>query len=111
MSKHDRVVTSVYKTLSARAKLRHEDDTNAKLVDVYSEIRGQGHATQLLTSIMEDVDRKGITLWLEVQGYGDPHTVLTNSQLIRFYERFGFDVIDHTHCPIQMVRYPLLKGE
>ena len=111
MSKHDRVVTDKFKTLSAQATLRYEDDKTAKLYNVYSEIRGQGHATHLLSSIVEFADDEGITIWLDVQSYGDPHTVLTNSQLITFYEKFGFDVLDRSHRPVRMVRYPLLKGE
>lgn len=111
MSKHDRTMSMYFKFLSATATLRYEDKETAKLTNLYSEVRGQGHATQLLTTITDLADQDGISIWLEVQSNGDPHTVMTNSQLISFYEKFGFDVLDRSHCPVRMVRYPLLKGE
>lgn len=58
---------------------------------VYSKIRGQGHATGLLTRVIEFADKNGLELHLVARGYGGPvQTMLNPDQLVRFYKKFGF---------------------
>ena len=48
--------------------------------------RGKGHATALLQQILDDADKEGITLYLEIQASDG----LNRDQLQDWYERHGF---------------------
>lgn len=76
---------------SATCKLTISEGNNADLSHVYAKVRGQGHATVLLTQVMEFADKNDLQLYLRVRGYGGPvQTMLSNEQLVRFYSKFGF---------------------
>lgn len=58
---------------------------------LYSRLRGQGHATGVLTAVCEFADKNGLELYLFARGYGGPvQTMLNSEQLVAFYEKFGF---------------------
>lgn len=111
MSKHEKVTKTIFRLKSAQVTVTHGDDNTAKLSSLYAQERGRGHASDLLRIVTDWADDNRISLWLEVQRYGDPHGGLDNSQLIRLYEKFGFDVLEDGQRLVMMGRYPLLKGE
>lgn len=78
---------------------------NGLLSHVYSRTRGQGHATVLLTNVIEWADKNGLQLHLYVRGYGGPvQTMLSNSQLELFYGKFGFVRADEYDTFPKMIR-------
>lgn len=87
------------------------DPKLAKISNLYSQIKGKGHASKLLNEVVRYADKHGIHLWLEVQRYGDSRQGLDNKQLIKLYESFGFDVVNDGKKPVMMGRYPISKGE
>ena len=89
---------------NATCKLTEHGDGNADLTHVYSKDRGRGQATQLLRLVMEYVDEKNLRVYLRVRGYGGPvNTMLSNQQLVLFYEKFGFRIQNDVEHPV-MVR-------
>lgn len=102
-------VTFTYR--GAKVTLTYEDDYTAKLSALYSENRGKGEATAVMMEAMQFADKHGTALWLEVQRYGDWRNSLDNKQLINFYGRFGFDLVEDDRQPPWMTREPLLKGD
>jgi GNAT superfamily N-acetyltransferase len=111
MIKHDRITSSIFKLESASLTLHFEDDGTAKLTNLISQQQGQGHATALMIEVMAFADANRIPVWLEVQRYGNPREGLDNNALIRFYERFGFELTSDLSRPRIMTREPLLEGE
>lgn len=109
--KHGRLTRSTLRYGDAQVTLDYEEDTTARLIGLYSENRGRGEATEVMLEAIRHADKHGITLWLEVQRYGDWRNSLDNNQLISFYERFGFDLIADDRRPRWMTRDPILKGE
>ena len=110
MPKSKRTLKTVFKIHSAQAVLHHATDKTAKLSNLFVQQRGKGHGSALLAEITRYADERGLTLWLEVQRYGAPRDGLDNSQLVRLYEKHGFNIIDDGSKPIMMGRKPLLKG-
>lgn len=111
MPKQERIVKAIFTCQSAQVTMTHSDSKTAKLSNLYSQERGKGHATSLLEEVMDYADKNGISLWLEVQRYGNPRNGLDNSQLIRLYEKFGFDVLEDRRTLVMMGRYPLERRE
>lgn len=109
--KHGRLTRTTFKYGDAQVTLVYEDDHTAKLIGLHSRTRGRGDATAVMMEAMHHADKHNIAIHLEVQRFGDPHGSLDNAQLVSFYERFGFDLVDNNFQLRQMVRYPLLKGE
>jgi GNAT superfamily N-acetyltransferase len=107
VTKHKKVVTTTFRRYSASLSLRYDDDGTAKLSNLYSELRGQGHASALMEVVMKHADDEGISLWLEVQRFGATRDGLDNETLIAFYERFGFDLVEDDRRPRWMTREPL----
>ena len=109
--KHGRLTRTTFKYGGAQVTLVYEDDSTARLIGLYSEDRGKGDAKEVMLEATRHADEHGITIWLEVQRYGDWRESLDNHQLETFYERFGFDLIDDDRRPRWMTRYPLSKGD
>lgn len=109
--KNGRLTRSTFSYESARVTLVYERNQTARLIDLYSENRGRGDAKEVMLEAIRYADKHGITIWLEVQRYGDWRNSLDNDQLISFYERFGFDLVDDNRRPRWMTRDPLLKGD
>jgi GNAT superfamily N-acetyltransferase len=101
----------LFKVKSAQATLHIADDKSAKITNVYSQIRGQGHASALFEDIIRFADENRMMLWLEVRRYGKPQSGLSNSGLVTFYQKFGFVIVDDDKNPVMMARRPLLKGD
>lgn len=69
-------------------------------INVPREIRGNGYGSQLLKIIIEDADKESETLCLlPVASDG-----LDRTQLIEWYERYGFDYVWPGRCG--MIRTP-----
>lgn len=80
------------------------------LKNLRSESRGQGHATELLTKVVEYADAHHLIIFLQVQSNDRPvRGALTNVQLRRFYEKFGW-VLDPDN-PYCMTRKPRKEVE
>ncbi len=109
--KHGRLTRTTFRYGDARVTLIYEDDATARLVGLHSETRGRGDAKEVMHEAIRHADKLGLTIWLEVQRFGDPRDTLDNEQLISFYERFGFDLINDNRRPRWMTRDPLLKGD
>ena len=88
----------------ASCKLTEHGDGTADLTHVYSQVRGQGQASHLLRLVTDYVDEKDLHVYLRVRGYGGPvNTMLSNQQLVMFYEKFGFRISQDSEHPV-MVR-------
>lgn len=75
---------------------------------LYSKTRGQGHAKGLLTAVTEWADENGLELFLRAQPYGGPvQTMLDMNQLIKLYERFGFERTEQDD--ICMTNIPMIR--
>ncbi len=109
--KHGRLTRTTFRFGDAQVTLVYEDDRTARLIGLYSESRGRGHAKEVMLEATQHADKHGISIWLEVQRYGDWRNSLDNDQLISFYERFGFDLVADDRQPRWMTREPLLKGD
>lgn len=55
-------------------------------INVPKEFRGRGIGHKLLLQCLADADAEGVTLWLEINAYGD----MTYEQLESWYKRHGF---------------------
>lgn len=108
--KHGRPQRSTFRYGGAQVSLVHESENQAMLVGLISQNRRQGEATAVMLEAMNYADEQGISLWLEAQQYGDWRTSMSNEQLIRFYERFGFDLVVDNRRPRWMTREPLVRG-
>ena len=89
-----------YRYESATCKLTDHGDGTADLTHVYAQNRGQGHASGVVRLALEEADRRGLSVYLLVRGYGGPvRTMLSNDQLIEFYRKFGFERVDTSNSP------------
>lgn len=91
-----------YASGSATLKFR-VDQKEALLSDVRADIPGVGHGSAVMEAVVLYADNYGIDILLKAQKNGDPHTGLTNEQLVAFYSKFGF-VAQKDTKPVMMVR-------
>lgn len=89
----------------ATARLTIWDNGVAFVSGVHSRVRGKGHATKVLSDIIDYADAQGLTLQLHVQQYGPPQDTLNNKQLEEFYGKFGFVTVPDSGRPILMERF------
>lgn len=96
---------------SASCEVTITNDGRGLLHRVYSKDRGKGQAKALLRHVTAWADENDLELYLCAQAYGHPvQTILDNNQLIKFYEKFGFertDTDDIQLSNIPMTRKPL----
>lgn len=112
MSVKSEVKSVTFRRQSASLVLHYEEDGGAKISNLYSQERGKGHARELMNAVLEQTDREGLVVWLEVQRFGNPRDGLDNFQLMDFYQSFGFVPKPEDYKPPRwMERQPLLKGE
>ena len=74
---------------------------------VHPKIRNKWVATQLMEQVVIWADKERVNILNEVNPYGD----LNRKQLVRFYERFGFEQVNHLIVgkrPTEMNIPPLL---
>jgi GNAT superfamily N-acetyltransferase len=90
-----------FKYETARASLVFEHEGKARVVGVYAEKRGQGHARGLMEMIAYFADQNGIELSLIAQQNSDG---LDNDALIDFYGKFDFMPIGRRNGLMHMVR-------
>lgn len=100
-----------YGSASVYLNFDDEEETGAKVTDLMSFTKGQGHASGVLRKATQYADERVLYLWLEAQRNGDPHTGLSNEQLVQLYEKHGFVKSEGNRQPVVMERYPLLKGD
>lgn len=108
--KNGRPTRTVFRYGGAEVTLVYEENNKAMLVGLHSKNKRQGEATAVMLDAVAYADKYDISLWLEAQRYGDWRTSLDNQQLIKFYERFGFDLVNDKRRPRWMIREPLSKG-
>ena len=90
---------------SATCRLAIHGDGNADVTHVYSIQRGKGHASGLLRLVTEYADSNDLQLYLLSRGYGGPvQTMLPPDDLIQFYEKFGFVILDKLGAATRMRR-------
>ena len=82
------IVDFVYE--SASCKIIDWEDGTASVTSVYSAIKGQGHATEMLMRVTRWADDYGVLLKLIAEAHG-PDPKLPQSKLIEFYKKFGFE--------------------
>ncbi len=105
--KNGRLTRTTFSYGEAQVTLVFEDDTLARLINLYSESRGKGEAKAVMAEATSFADKHGIALWLEAKRYGTPLGSMDNRQLVNFYERFGFDIAEGRIQPYIMTREPL----
>jgi GNAT superfamily N-acetyltransferase len=105
------MTTRYFRYKQATARLYFLDFGLWAVSNVYSQKRGQGHATGVMRQIIDFADQNGIVLKLMIQRYGNPNQKgLDNQQLESFYRGFGFLKDPHqTKPPYVMTRQPSRK--
>lgn len=95
---------------SASAQFQYVDKDVVFLNNLWSEERGQGHASELMNKIVTYADQNQLTIIIIAQRYGNPNrSALNNRQLEEFYVKFGFDYDGVQSRPSSMKRYPSQK--
>ncbi len=90
---------------SATCRLTPHGDGTADLTHLYSGQRGNGHATGVVTLALRYADEHELETYLLARGYGGPtQTMLSNEQLVEFYNKFGFVAIDGPFSTPRMKR-------
>lgn len=64
----------------------YEDGMIITRINVPLVHRGRGHGSALLQMLLDDADKEGVKLWLEINASGE----LTHEQLELWYTRHGF---------------------
>lgn len=77
-------------------------------VHVPTLVRGAGHGRALLRALTDRADRDGYTLLLEPKARGEGG--LTTTQLVAWYARHGFEVLDD-EPHVLMARFPTNEGD
>lgn len=100
---------------SAQANLRISKNHTARLYNLYSQIRGEGHASGLMKKIVSYADEQGLCLYLDIQRYGKPPG-LDNQQLAMFYWEFGFRPRESpskriTMCRLARITRPIIEDK
>lgn len=94
-----------FKFESARATVFVSTDRTVAVSRVLSSKPGQGHGTILMQQICEWADKNGLILWLEVQRFHySKSRAPSNEQLVAFYRKFDFEIVDDGRSPIMMDR-------
>ena len=95
-----------FKHETATLNLTNWEDGTASVSDVYTVERRKGHATKLLTKVVEFADRRGLILKTAAEAYGvEPR--MTTDQLVSFYSKFGFVLLSDDPDYRYMERKPL----
>ena len=90
---------------SATATVFVATDRTAAIARVLAQKPKQGHGTLLMHQICGWADKNDILLWLEVQRFHySSRGGMSNDDLIAFYEKFGFQVVDDGQRPTLMER-------
>ena len=64
------------------------------MINVPSKVRKQGYGSKLLTQIITDADDEDVTLILYPTPSGGTYGGLKYKALVRWYERYGFVMLD-----------------
>src|SRR4051812_49269506 len=94
--------------LRCTASLMHINARSSILtgIEVAYNLRGLGYGTKLLLLVLADADKEGVTLLLSVASDDSPHS-LSNDELQKWYEDYGFYVIEgKTGNGLTMQRLP-----
>lgn len=95
---------------AAKARLTLWDNGTGTVSGVYSRIRGKGYANVVMQGLVEHADKEDLELLLEVQRYGYSDTLSPgNEELIKFYGKFGFEVVPESGRPVLMKRKRLTE--
>jgi GNAT superfamily N-acetyltransferase len=100
------IARKVFKHGQATCRLIMDSDGTAILKSVYSQHKGAGDATELLSQVVEFLEVNNLVCFLEARSYGTPGAGLNNRQLQDFYSRFGFER-DPKFRGIWMFRVPM----
>lgn len=73
------------------------------LSNLYSVNKHRGEGTRVLKNALEYVDSHNAEVMLWAQQYGDIHG-MTNPELVSWYERFGFVVVQRIGSKTMMIR-------
>lgn len=76
-------------------------------INVPARFRNQGYGTKLLEMILEDADFENVVLILQVAPSGE----MGPDELIAWYKRHGFDMIDQEQFLMRRKRRSLLSFE
>lgn len=88
---------------SATAKMTIWDKESATIADLFARERQQGHATKLMEAICTYADENNIDILLTAKRYGHPIGP-TTLRLVKFYEKFGFEVLGRDRSAAIMER-------
>lgn len=88
---------------SARVVLHVLDDGSATVSSLHAADTGKGYAKAVMQKLIDFADENKLRLVLDVQQFQNPRG-LSNEDLIEFYMKFGFDVVNPAARPIVMWR-------
>lgn len=83
-----------FKQATASALLHEYDHGLSRLSNLQSIEKQSGHATAVMQDIVEYLDDNELRCVLKVGRFGSVREGMSNPQLITFYEKFDFKVVD-----------------
>lgn len=101
MNKPAHVVTFSYGSASVNLIL-WKNQNHATVSGLHSKQRGIGHATKLMQQVIDFADEYGKRLILTACAT-EPESGLSQTQLVRFYEKFGFVVVNEAATSFQVM--------
>lgn len=101
----------VYKSASAKLTMMRTEDKGL-ITSLESTSPGQGHGSELMHRICVYADDLQVALHLKAQVYkAHGLYIMSNRELVAFYERFGFVWQKGLGLPAQMIRQPSQKKQ
>lgn len=88
---------------SATVTLHWNDRTKGFVEELYSETPGQGNAKEVMNQLLGFADHRGLELWLKAKPFG-ARKGLSEAQLVDFYRKFEFEIVNPSVDPIVMRR-------
>lgn len=97
--------TKKYHFKSAYVVLVRWDDGRSTLAGLQADERNKGHASGLMEELIKVFDEEQLTVLLDAKPFGRRKDGLTTQQLAKFYEKYGFVVVDNVQW-VLMERVP-----
>lgn len=99
--------TLTFRHGSASALLLIYDVGPSLVTSLYSNDPGKGHAKAVMQQIVDYADERGLELTLSARQFNNERG-LKNPELIEFYRKFGFELINE-NSPVNAMMRPRRK--
>ncbi len=86
---------------NAMANIYGLSNSTVRLGDIQGS--GQGSGSKMLKMITDLADKYKVTIKLDAYGYEDK---ISTPELVKWYQRNGFDIVDQDEDVVAMIRHP-----